>query len=148
MKSKSKNKDEIIKPKKIIICECLSTNKDIKITKLEDGPPDLIRITHVQKGQRPFNTYHEFKMNDGNIGRYPDYEMVMPKGKLVPMESVNLRPSYLNRLMKGMASHDDTRGGYANMKLEFTGDGKAILCKPISKDYSGCRGLIMPIMET
>lgn len=119
---------------------------DIKIVKIEGGQ-DLIRVTHRPKRHPYYNTYHEFKLNNGEgdfMTKYPDYEKVIPKGKPEPLTEVGLKPSLLHRLMKAMAAPHDTN----NMKLTFTGIGQAILCKPLYDEYTGCRGLIMPVLQS
>lgn len=114
--------------------------------KMEEGR-DLIRVTHTPKGQAYYNTYHEFKEVNAENGFYPSYHKVLPEG-IEPLKDVCIKPTLLERLMKAMASHSETQAGYATMKLTFYGDGKAIMCKPLSNDYPSCRGLIMPVMES
>jgi hypothetical protein len=120
--------------------------KNIEMVKLNDGP-DLIRVTHELKHIHGVHrTYHEFKEVNASSRYYPDYNKVFPEKPSV-VQFVNLKPSYLDRLMKAMASHEDTKQGYVNMKMKFYGDGNAIVCTPLSDRYPSCRGLIMPILE-
>lgn len=72
--------------------------------------------------------------------KYPDYHSVKPKGDPVEISHIAFRFSVVNRVRMAMGNMD--------VRLQFYGKNKGILVTPISKEFQGIWGLIMPIMDS
>ena len=101
-----------------------------------------IKVTHFPKGKEPANRYFDIKKQNMFTGKYPDFEKVLPKDKLKPLESICFNPAILVRLTKAMTIGGD------KVRLKFRSPPHAIVCEALSnQEYPSCIGIIIPVMS-
>lgn len=99
---------------------------------------NMIEIFYDGKKRNEFIKPEE---NEGNIGKYPRYEEVIPKeiGHNNKLPQLSIAPELLLKAKKAI------NNGVSNLVMVFTGKTRAILLKEVGAKEDVYNGLLMPI---
>lgn len=75
------------------------------------------------------------------IGRFPEWEIVIPTSELLPIDSIGFDPEMYTSLVETVNA-----SGFAAFSLEFRGKNKAIIAKPQNPELTAATLLLMPVM--
>lgn len=75
------------------------------------------------------------------IGRFPEWEIVIPTSELMPIDSIAFDPEKYTSLVDTVNA-----SGFAAFSLEFRGKNKPIIAKPQNSELTAATLLLMPVM--